>query len=537
MTMVDTALWVPAADRVQNSELRRFEVFLLERHGVQFSGYDALHRWSVAHPTEFWSAVWAFTDIRASVAPDTVLLDGDRFPGARWFDGARLNYAENLLDRRAEGVAIVGCLENGQRREVSWPELHDAVARTAAALRSSGVGVGDRVAGMLPNIPETIVAMLATASIGAVWSSCSPDFGVNGVLDRFGQINPKVLFACDGYYYNGKTIDCLEKLAEVSARLDLLEATVVVPVLGSDEPLANAVTWDGYLGLADGDAVPDLQFEQLPFDHPLFIMYSSGTTGAPKCIVHSAGGTLIQHLKEHQLHVGLKPSDVLFYFTTCGWMMWNWMVTGLASGATLVVYDGSPFYPGPEALFDLVDAEGINVFGVGAKYVSAVEKAGLKPKDSHRLDSLRTMLSTGSPLSEESFRYVYRDVKVDVCLSSISGGTDIISCFVLGNECLPVFEGELQCPGLGMAVEIWDEAGHAVREAKGELVCTRPFPSAPVGFWNDPDGERYRKAYFATYPGIWAHGDYAEITANGGMIIHGRSDAVLNPGGVRIGTA
>ncbi|WP_439100356.1 acetoacetate--CoA ligase [Congregibacter sp.] len=536
----EQALWQPSSDRIANSPLSRFEAFIGDRVGYPsgrpFEGYLDLHRWSVTEPDEFWQCVWDFTDVRASRDADNVLADGDRFPGARWFDGARLNYAENLLDRQLDGVALIGRLENGERREVSWSELHRQVALTAAALRESGVQKGDRVAGMLPNVPETVIAMLATASIGALWSSCSPDFGVSGVLDRFGQIQPKVLIACDGYYYNGKAIDCSAKIAEVASRLSPA-ATVVVPLL--DVPVAKTVSWPAYLKAQQtpSGSAPELQFEQLPFDHPLFIMYSSGTTGAPKCIVHSAGGTLLQHLKEHQLHGGLAPGDVLFYFTTCGWMMWNWMVGGLASGVTLVLYDGSPFYPGPETLFDIADEDGINVFGVGAKYISALEKQGLKPAKTHKLKTLRTVLSTGSPLSHESFRYIYRDVKKDVCLSSISGGTDIISCFVLGNECLPVYEGELQCPGLGMAVEVWDEQGKPVTGAKGEMVCVKPFPSAPVGFWNDPDGKRYHDAYFASYDGIWAHGDYAEITSSGGMIIHGRSDAVLNPGGVRIGTA
>ncbi|EAQ96600.1 acetoacetate--CoA ligase [Congregibacter litoralis] len=539
----DHILWRPDPERVERSPLHRYQAFLRERTDQSFDCYSDLHQWSVTDLEGFWQSVWDFTELRASRQADAVLSDGDRFPGDRWFDGARLNYAENLLSRRSDGTAIVARLENGQRREISWPELHTQVALSAAALRESGVAKGDRVAGMLPNVPETIIAMLATASIGALWSSCSPDFGVSGVLDRFGQIQPKVLIACDGYFYNGKTIDCRDKVAEVASQLSL-STTVVVPLLyesdvSVDVSVEGAIAWPLYLAAqqtAAGDA-PGLLFEQLPFDHPLFIMYSSGTTGAPKCIVHSAGGTLLQHLKEHQLHVGLTPGDVLFYFTTCGWMMWNWMVGGLASGATLVLYDGSPFYPAPDVLLDIVDEDGINVFGVGAKYISALEKQGIRPATTHRLTSLRTVLSTGSPLSHESFRYIYRDVKQDVCLSSISGGTDIISCFVLGNECLPVYEGELQCPGLGMAVEVWDEEGQPVTGTKGEMVCVKPFPSAPVGFWNDPDGKRYHDAYFSSYDGIWAHGDYAEVTPSGGMIIHGRSDAVLNPGGVRIGTA
>jgi acetoacetyl-CoA synthetase len=465
-----------------------------------------------------------------------VLEHPERFPGARWFPDARLNFAENLLRLSGPETAIVALLENGERRAVSRDELCAEVARLAASLRACGVGPGDRVAGFLPNITETVVAMLAASSIGALWSSCSPDFGFSGVLDRFGQIRPKVLFAADGYFYSGKTIDCLPRVAEVAAAIDSVEQVVLVPVVGDGgaaEGIPGAVAWDDFL---DRDAGP-LTFERLPFDHPLYILYSSGTTGVPKCIVHGAGGTLLQHLKEHQLHVDLRAGDVFFYFTTCGWMMWNWLVSGLASGATLVLYDGSPFAGDGRVLLDAIDREGINVFGTSARYLAALEKAGHRPAESHDLGSLRAILSTGSPLSHESFEYVYRDFKADVCLSSISGGTDIISCFVGGCPILPVYSGEIQAPGLGMAVDVWDETGYPVRGEKGELVCTRPFPSCPVGFWNDADGSRFRAAYFDRWPGVWAHGDYAEITAHGGYIIHGRSDAVLNPGGVRIGTA
>ena len=531
-------IWSPSLERIAASRLSEYRAFVEAHGGPEGDDYDVLHAWSVEQPAAFWQSVWDYAGIRSSARAETVLKDGDRFPGAQWFPGARLNYAENLLAGGESGPAIIGYLETGARSELSWPELKQNVARIARALTALGVEPGDRVAGMLPNVPETLVAMLATASIGAVWSSCSPDFGVNGVLDRFGQIDPKVLFVCDGYHYGGKVFDCTGKVERIAEQLDSLSAVVSIQVLDGI-PLPEGVTpWSTFGAEANQDAAAiEPAYRQLPFDHPLFIMYSSGTTGAPKCIVHGAGGTLIQHLKEHQLHVGLRPGDRLFYATTCGWMMWNWMASALASGVTLVVYDGSPFHPGPETFFNMVDQEQISVFGVGAKYISSIEKAGLKPSQSHELSALRTMLSTGSPLSHEGFEYVYRDVKADLCLASISGGTDIISCFVLGNECLPVYEGEIQCMGLGMSVAIWDENGQPVSGDRGELVCDRPFPSEPIGFWNDPEGERYHSSYFATYPGVWAHGDFAEMTAQGGMIIHGRSDAVLNPGGVRIGTA
>lgn len=517
--------------------MQRFTAQLKTHLQLDFANYEELHQWSVDRPELFWAQVWDFTGIQSSRRWETVLADADQFPGAQWFSGAALNFAENLLRNRSDKTALISRLENGARTTTSYRELYQQVAECAAALRNLGVVSGDRVAGFMPNVPETIVAMLATASIGAIWSSCSPDFGINGVMDRFGQIEPVVLFACDGYFYNGKTIDSLPRLAEICDKIDSIKTLVIVPIVRAKPTVAlmpQPTLWSDFL-LTEN--TPELIFAQLPFNHPLVIMYSSGTTGVPKCIVHSAGGSLLQHLKEQQLHTDLQSDDVLFFYTTCGWMMWNWLISGLASEATLVLYDGSPFYPNANALMDMAEREQISIFGGGAKYISALEKADVVPRESHKLDSLKAILSTGSPLSQESFRYVYRDIKSDLCLSSISGGTDILSCFVLGNPCLSVWEGEIQSCGLGMAVEIWDDSGSAITEQKGELVCTQPFPSAPIYFWNDPDNQKYLAAYFETYPGVWAQGDYAEITSHGGVIIHGRSDAVLNPGGVRIGTA
>jgi acetoacetyl-CoA synthetase len=536
-SVMTAPIWRPAEERVARARITHFIADVNARCHAGLKGdYATLQAWALAEPQAFWRAVWDFCGVVASERGDVVLADGHRFPGARWFPGARLNFAENLLRYRDGRPALVSLLENGERRALSYADLHRQVAQLAATLRARGVAPGDRVAGFMPNIAETVVAMLAATSIGASWSSCSPDFGIDGVMDRFAQIRPRILFAADGYHYNGRTHRSLERIAGIAARIDSIEQVVVVPQL-EDHPDLGGVRGAVLFGDCLDAFATEIHFEQLAFDHPLYIMYSSGTTGVPKCIVHGAGGALLQHLKEHQLMVDLTRDDVLFYFTTCGWMMWNWLVSGLASGATVVLYDGSPFARGGSVLLDAIDAEGITIFGTSAGYLAALEKAEHRPARSHRLASLKTVLSTGSPLSQESFEYVYRDFKQDVCLSSISGGTDILSCFVGGCPILPVYAGEIQAPGLGMAVEIWNEQGTAVRGEKGELVCTRPFPSCPLGFWNDTDGSRFQSAYFGRWPGVWAHGDYGELTEHGGFIIHGRSDAVLNPGGVRIGTA
>jgi acetoacetyl-CoA synthetase len=529
-------LWKPDAERVAQANLSAFMAFVRERSGGGISDSTSLWRWSIERREEFWPAVWDFCHVVSSRRWDQVLIDGDKMPGARWFAGARLNFAENLLRRRDDAPAVIFWNERGHQQTLSFAELAERVAKLARTLRRLNIQPGDRVAAMMPNAPETLVAMLATASIGAIFSSCSPDFGPAGVADRFGQIEPKLLLAVDGYRYAGKSFDLHTKLVETLAQLPSVEATLVVPYLSEKVNLTGirgAIAWADALA---GEPA-ELEFAQLPFDHPLYILYSSGTTGVPKCIVHSAGGTLLQHLKEHVLHTDLKRDDRLFYFTTCGWMMWNWLVSGLAAEATLVLFDGSPFHPTPNVLFDLIDAVGIRVFGTSAKYLSAIEKEGLCPRETHDLSTLRTILSTGSPLLPESFDYVYRQVKRDVQLASISGGTDIVSCFALGNPLLPVWRGEIQCRGLGMDVAVLDEQGKALAGQKGELACLRAFPSMPIGFWNDPQDEKYRAAYFERFPNLWHHGDYAELTEHLGLIIYGRSDAVLNPGGVRIGTS
>ncbi len=519
-------LWAPSPERAAQSNLAHF----MSRAG-NFASYEELHRWSVEQSGNFWRLLWDFCEVRGSKGART-LLDGDRMPGAQWFPDAQLNFAANLLRERSDEDAIVFWGEDKVRRRLSRNQLHDLVSRLQQALAAAGVTKGDRVAGYLPNLPEGVAAMLATASLGAIWSSCSPDFGVQGVLDRFGQIEPKVLFCADGYYYGGKEFDAQDKAKQILAKLPSVRQCVVVPYVGS--ALALGVTLRDFI---EPFAATTVRFEQVGFNHSLYILFSSGTTGVPKCIVHGTGGTLLQHLKEHCLHSDVQPGDRVFYFTTLGWMMWNWLVSGLAAGATLLLYDGSPFAGRGRILFDFADAEGITHFGTSAKFIDAAAKIKLKPARSHRLEKLRAVLSTGSPLVAEGFDYVYANIKSDVCLSSISGGTDIVSCFVLGNPMGPVWRGEIQAKGLGMAIEVFDDNGASLKHGKGDLVCTRPFPSMPVGFWNDPGDAKYLAAYFEKFPGVWCHGDWCELTAHGGIIIYGRSDAVLNPGGVRIGTA
>lgn len=533
--MNNKMMWQPSADRVADARMTDFLQHVNSKFGLALSDYHELHSWSVAQSADFWRYLWDYLEVIGEPGSMTV-KDPEQMPGASWFPQAQLNFAENLLRYKDSRDALVFRGEDGSRQAISYNELHRQVAAVAHQLRQQGVGKGDRVAAMMPNCIETIVAVLATTSLGAIWSSCSPDFGVQGVLDRFGQIEPKVFLSVDGYFYNGKCLDISSKTEAIRAQLTSVEVFVLVKFADVEQASQQDNLW--WHDWVDRSApTAPLQFTPTAFNDPLYIMFSSGTTGVPKCIVHGAGGTLLQHLKEHALHTNLSSDDVFFYFTTCGWMMWNWLVSGLAQGATLVLFDGSPFAPAPEILWDIAEQEKISVFGTSAKYLSALEKAECKPGQSHDLSALRTILTTGSVLAPESFDYVYRDIKADLCLSSISGGTDIVSCFALGCPTLPVYRGELQCRGLGLDVQVFNDKGQPVQGEKGELVCRNSFPCMPIGFWNDDDGQRYFNAYFARFDNIWAHGDYAELTEHDGVIIYGRSDAVLNPGGVRIGTA
>ncbi len=530
-------LWQPSEAQIKASNMYQFMTLINERYGTTFDSYDGLYQWSVDHIPEFWKEMWDFAAIKGSVPYDRVIDDAAKMPGARWFEGARLNFAENLLRYRDDRLALVFRGEDQVRRTLTYAQLYDEVARVAKALKQAGVEAGDRVAGFVPNLPESIIAMLAASSLGAAWSSCSPDFGIKGVLDRFGQIRPKVLFTADGYFFKGKPLDSLARITDIISQIPSIKRLVVVPYAQKTPDISaipNAVLYADFKSAEDG---LEIDFAQLPFDHPLYIMYSSGTTGLPKCMVQSAGGILIHHLKELILHTDLKREDTIFYFTTCGWMMWNWLVSSLATGATLVLYDGNPFHPSPKALWQMAQDEKISVFGTSAGYLAALQAAGVRPKAEFDLVPLRAVLSTGSPLSIESFEFVYDAVKSDLQLASIAGGTDLNGCFALGNPMGPVYAGELQCRGLAMKVFAFDDDGKPVAGQEGELVCAAPFPSMPIYFWNDPDGKKYHGAYFDVYPGIWRHGDYIVVTEHGGVVMHGRSDATLNPGGVRIGTA
>tara|TARA_R110002072_G_scaffold7773_6_gene41570 strand:- start:15 stop:1979 length:1965 start_codon:yes stop_codon:yes gene_type:complete len=538
-TTATEVLWRPDEQQITETNLTRFQAHIESITNQKFESYDALHRWSVEHSAEFWREVWLTSELIGDGSLEPAATDLDQFPGTRWFPNLQLNFAENLLRFRDDRPALICRFETDQRRVITYKALFDQVEALATVMRAEGIVAGDCVAGFLPNISEAIVAMLATTSIGAIWSSCSPDFGVNGATDRFGQIEPKLLFASDAYYYNGKIVDCHEKLSAIRESLPTLTMTILVPIFASDqrEQLLKHSDVCLFEDFVQRHPPEPLQFVRRPFNHPIYVNFSSGTTGIPKCIVHGAGGTLLQHQKEHRLHTNLKSTDTLFFHTTCGWMMWNWLVSALACGCPIVLFDGSPLAKRGKVLIDMIDQENITVFGVSARYLASIEQLGIKPAQSHQLECLTTILSTGSPLNRSSFEYVYRDFKPAVNLASISGGTDIISCFLLGNPNLPVISGEIQCKGLGMAVEFWDEHDTSSVGVTGELVCTRPFPSTPIGFWNDQNGEKFHNAYFSQHAGVWTHGDYGETTASGGAIIHGRSDAVLNPSGVRIGTA
>ncbi len=530
-------LWEPSEEQIKNSNMYRFMGIVNERYQQNFNEFASLYEWSIENIAEFWSTMWDFAGIIASKPYEQVIDDVGKMPGASWFSGTRLNFAENLLRYRDDRVALNFRGEGQESTRMTYAELYDEVARLAWALKDAGVVTGDRVVGFMPNMPAAMIAMLAASSIGAAWSSCSPDFGIKGVLDRFGQIKPKVLFTANGYFFKGKKLDSLERIADIIKELPSIEKVVVVPYTEPDPDISAIPSAVHYEAFKSSQSNLDIEFEQLPFEHPLYIMYSSGTTGLPKCMVQSAGGILIHHLKELMLHTDLKREDTIFYFSTCGWMMWNWLTSSLAVGATLVLFDGNPFHPHPGALWEMAKDEKITVFGTSAGYIAALINAGVEPGKTYDLTPLRAVLSTGSPLSIEDFEYIYSDVKADLQLASIAGGTDLNGCFALGNPMGPVYAGELQCRGLAMDVRAFDEKQNELIDEEGELVCCKPFPSMPIYFWDDPDGSKYHSAYFDVYPNIWRHGDFVTVTDRGGVVMLGRSDATLNPGGVRIGTA
>jgi acetoacetyl-CoA synthetase len=530
-------LWQPSQAQVKRSNVHQFMQEVNKKYGKNFTEYEELWQWSVENIPDFWTQIWDYAGVIASKPYDRVIDDPAKMPGTRWFEGARLNFAQNLLRYRDNQTALVFWGEDRVIRKLTYAELYSEVARTARSLKDLGIQPGDRVAGFMPNMPESIIAMLAAASLGAAWSSCSPDFGVKGVLDRFGQIQPRVLFTADAYFFKGKPLDCLGRITDILKNISSVEKVVVVPYTRPNPDISGIPQAVMYPDFKYSGDLPEMEFAQMPFDHPLYIMYSSGTTGLPKCMVQGAGGILLQQMKEHLLHTDLRREDVIFYFTTCGWMMWNWLTCALSVGATVVLYDGNPFHPGPEILWRMAESEKITVFGTSAGYIAALMNSGLKPGEKFDLSNLRAILSTGSPLSVEGFEFVYDHIKKDLQLASISGGTDINGCFALGSPIKPVYAGELQCRGLGMKVEAFDDDGKPVCNQQGELVCTAPSPSMPIYFWDDPDGSKYHNAYFNVYPGVWRHGDYIVVNERGGVVIYGRSDATLNPGGVRIGTA